>query len=60
MEQSIERINSGYRINSAKDNVSGLGVSEKMRAQIKGIQQASMSMMSQANMMPQQVLRLLG
>lgn len=41
MEQAMERINSGYRINSAKDDASGLGISEKMRAQIRGMQQAS-------------------
>lgn len=41
MERSMERINSGYRINSARDDASGLGISEKMRAQIRGMQQAS-------------------
>ena len=41
MEQAMERINSGYRINSAKDDASGLGISEKMRAQIRGTNQAS-------------------
>ena len=35
------RLSSGFRINSAADDAAGLAISEKMRAQIRGIDQAS-------------------
>lgn len=38
--QSIERLSSGMRINSAGDDASGLAVSEKLRGQIRGLNQA--------------------
>jgi flagellin len=40
-EKSIEKLSSGYRINKAGDDAAGLSISEKMRAQIRGLQQAS-------------------
>lgn len=39
--KAMQRISSGYRINSAADDPAGLGISEGMRAQIRGLQQAS-------------------
>ena len=36
----LERLSSGYRINSAADGPSQLMISEQMRAQISGINQA--------------------
>lgn len=39
--KSIERLSSGYRINRAGDDAAGLSISEKMRAQIRGLDQAS-------------------
>lgn len=39
--KSIEKLSSGMRINRAGDDASGLAVSEKMRSQIRGLQQAS-------------------
>jgi flagellin len=39
--KSIEKLSSGSRINRAADDAAGLAVSEKMRAQIRGLQQAS-------------------
>lgn len=39
--RSIERLSSGLRINRAADDPAGLAISEKMRAQIRGLQQAS-------------------
>ena len=41
MQKSMERLSSGLRINSAADDPSGLAISEKMRAQIRGLRQAS-------------------
>jgi flagellin len=39
--KQIEKLSSGLRINRAGDDASGLAVSEKMRAQIRGLNQAS-------------------
>ena len=41
IKNNIEKLSSGMRINRAGDDASGLAVSEKMRAQIRGLQQAS-------------------
>jgi len=38
---SIEKLSSGLRINSASDDAAGLAISEKMRSQIRGLDQAS-------------------
>ncbi|MBQ8567796.1 MAG: flagellin [Oscillospiraceae bacterium] len=38
---SLEKLSSGYQINRAGDNAAGLAVSEKMRAQIGGLTQAT-------------------
>ncbi len=40
-ESSIEKLSSGLRINSAADDAAGLAISEKMRSQIRGLDQAS-------------------
>ncbi len=40
LSKSLEKLSSGYQINRAGDNAAGLAVSEKMRAQIGGIDQA--------------------
>ncbi len=39
--KSTEKLSSGYKINRAADNAAGLSISEKMRKQIRGLQQAS-------------------
>lgn len=41
IEQSLERLSSGYRINRAADDAAGLAISEKMRAQIRGLEMAT-------------------
>ncbi len=41
LDKSLERLSSGYRINSAADDSAGLAISEKMRTQISGLDQAS-------------------
>lgn len=38
---SMERLSSGLRINRASDDAAGLSISEKMRGQIRGLEQAS-------------------
>ncbi|HYF78036.1 MAG TPA: flagellin [Symbiobacteriaceae bacterium] len=40
MGKNLERLSSGFRINRAGDDVAGLAISENMRAQIKGLNQA--------------------
>jgi flagellin len=40
ISKNIAKLSSGYRINSAADDAAGLAVSEKMRAQINGLNQA--------------------
>jgi flagellin len=40
LSQSMERLSSGYRINRAADDAAGLAISEKLRAQIGGLDQA--------------------
>jgi flagellin len=39
--KAIEKLSSGYRINRAGDDAAGLAISEKMRGQIRGLNQAS-------------------
>lgn len=40
LDKNLEKLSSGMRINRASDDASGLAVSEKMRAQIRGLRQA--------------------
>lgn len=40
ISKSLEKLSSGLRINKAADDAAGLGISEKIRAQIKGLNQA--------------------
>ena len=39
--KSLEKLSSGFRINRAGDDAAGLAISEKMRGQIRGLNQAS-------------------
>jgi flagellin len=41
LAQSMERLSSGLRINSAKDDAAGLAISDRMTSQINGLDQAS-------------------
>ena len=41
VSKSLEKLSSGYRINRAGDDAAGLAISEKMRAQIKGLTAAT-------------------
>ncbi|HEX8208381.1 MAG TPA: flagellin [Solirubrobacteraceae bacterium] len=40
VKKAMERLSSGYRINRGGDDAAGLGISERMRAQIRGLGQA--------------------
>ena len=41
LNKNIEKLASGYRINRAGDDAAGLAISEKMRGQIRGLNQAT-------------------
>lgn len=41
LNKSMQRLSSGLRINSAKDDAAGLGISDRMTAQIRGMNQAA-------------------
>jgi flagellin len=41
LDKSMERLSSGFRINRAGDDAAGLAISENLRAQIRGLKQAS-------------------
>ena len=41
LSKNTEKLSSGYRINRAADDAAGLAISEKMRSQIRGLNQAS-------------------
>lgn len=41
LSKSTEKLSSGYKINRAGDNAAGLAISEKMRGQIRGLNQSS-------------------
>ena len=41
LSKSTEKLSSGYKINRASDDAAGLAISEKMRSQIRGLNQAS-------------------
>jgi flagellin len=41
LNQTLQRLSSGFRINGAQDDAAGLGVSERLRAQVRGMAVAS-------------------
>lgn len=41
LQTSLERLSSGYKINHASDDPAGMAISQKMRSQLKGLDQAS-------------------
>ncbi|MGG4451659.1 flagellin [Brevibacillus porteri] len=41
LSKNVEKLSSGYRINRAADDAAGLSISERMRAQVRGMEQAS-------------------
>ena len=51
LEQNIERLSSGLRINSAKDDAAGLAISERMNNQVRGMQQANRNVQQGTNLL---------
>ena len=41
LQTSLQRLSSGLRINSAKDDAAGLAITERFTSQIRGLNQAS-------------------
>ncbi|MBR2896162.1 MAG: flagellin [Oscillospiraceae bacterium] len=50
LSKNLEKLASGYRINRAGDDAAGLAISEKMRAQIAGLDQAQKNAQSGINL----------
>jgi flagellin len=50
MDKNIERLSSGLRINRGSDDAAGLAVSEKMSAQIRGLNQAYRNLQDSASL----------
>ena len=51
METAIQRLSSGLRINSAKDDAAGLAISERMNNQVRGMQQANRNVQQGTNLL---------
>jgi flagellin len=51
LNKSLERLSSGLRINRAADDAAGLAISEKMRGQIRGLNQAMRNAMDGISLM---------
>ncbi|MDD5088420.1 MAG: flagellin, partial [bacterium] len=51
LDKAVQRLSSGLRINYAWDDPTGLGVSERMRANIAGMQEAEKNATYNVNMM---------
>ena len=51
LERNIERLSSGLRINSAKDDAAGLAISERMNNQVRGMQQANRNVQQGNNLL---------
>ena len=66
MSQSMERLSTGRRINSAKDDAAGLAISERMNAQISGLNMAvrnandAISLLQTADGATQEISNMLG
>lgn len=43
LQKSLEKLSSGYKLNSSKDDSAGMAISEKMRTQIKNLDRASLN-----------------
>ncbi len=50
LSKNLEKLSSGYKINRAGDDAAGLAISEKMRAQIAGLEQAQDNAQSGINL----------
>ncbi|GGL54505.1 flagellin N-terminal helical domain-containing protein [Sporolactobacillus putidus] len=50
-QQSLQKLSSGLRINSAADDAAGLAISQKMQGQIRGLNQASNNAQDASNLL---------
>ena len=51
LSKALERLSSGYRINRSSDDVAGLAVSERLRAQVRGFQRAALNIQDGASLL---------
>ncbi len=49
--KSLQKLSSGLRINAAQDDAAGLAISEKMRSQVRGLDQASANSQDAMNLL---------
>ena len=54
LSTAMERLSTGYRINSASDDAAGLAISTRMETQIKGLTMAVKMRMMEFPLYPQQ------
>ena len=60
LSKSMKRLSSGYKINSAEDNPAGMAISNKMKAQIDGLNRASQNASDGISVIPQiHILRMI-
>ena len=64
LARSMQRLSSGLRVNSAKDDAAGLTLAKRMTAQVRGMNVAARNAndgisLAQAHQLPNQVLQLL-
>jgi flagellin len=50
LAQSVQRLSSGLRINSAKDDAAGLAIAQNMQCQIKGVNQSIRNLSDATNL----------
>ena len=50
LEESMNRIASGIKINSASDNAAGLSITQKMKSQIRGLETANRNIQTGINL----------
>ena len=51
LSKSLQRLSSGLRINSASDDAAGLGIADKLNAQVRGLNQAAANAQDTINML---------
>lgn len=51
LAQSVQRLSSGLRVNSARDDAAGLAIAQNMQAQINGLSQASRNLSDATNLL---------
>lgn len=51
LNKTLNKLSSGYKVNQAADDAAGLSISEKMRAQIRGLEQAGLNIQNSLSLL---------